>query len=100
MDGAGLRAVQEPLKDSYRSSPHEALVTLRAGNDARNVRRQQRPGYTTIRLLHGTANNTARSIPPILCEHMCGRSAFGDAHISRIGVSNLLHDPERCRRVH
>jgi len=30
MDSAELRAVQEPLKDAYRSSPHEALVTLRA----------------------------------------------------------------------
>src|ERR1700753_278729 len=30
MDSAELHAVQEPLKDAYRSSPHEALVTLRA----------------------------------------------------------------------
>ena len=30
MDSAELRAVQEPLKDAYRASPHEALVTLRA----------------------------------------------------------------------
>jgi uncharacterized OsmC-like protein len=30
MDSAGLRAAQEPLKDVYRTSPHEALVTLRA----------------------------------------------------------------------
>ena len=30
MDSEGLRAVQEPLKDSYRSNPHDALVTLRA----------------------------------------------------------------------
>ena len=30
MDSAGLRAVQEPLKDAYRSNPREALVTLRA----------------------------------------------------------------------
>jgi len=30
MDSAGLRAVQEPLKDAYRGNPREALVTLRA----------------------------------------------------------------------
>jgi uncharacterized OsmC-like protein len=30
MDSAGLRAVQEPLKDAYRENPREALVTLRA----------------------------------------------------------------------
>ena len=30
MDSAELRAVQEPLKDAYRSDPREALVTLRA----------------------------------------------------------------------
>ena len=30
MDSAELRAVQEPLKNAYRSSPHDALVTLRA----------------------------------------------------------------------
>ena len=30
MDSAELRTVQEPLKDAYRSNPHEALVTLRA----------------------------------------------------------------------
>jgi len=30
MDSAGLRAVQEPLKDTYRANPREALVTLRA----------------------------------------------------------------------
>jgi len=30
MDSAGLRAVQEPLKDAYRKDPREALVTLRA----------------------------------------------------------------------
>ncbi|MGH3298941.1 MAG: OsmC family protein [Trebonia sp.] len=30
MDGEGLRAVQQPLKDAYRSDPQEALVTLRA----------------------------------------------------------------------
>ncbi len=30
MDSAELREVQEPLKDVYRASPHEALVTLRA----------------------------------------------------------------------
>jgi uncharacterized OsmC-like protein len=30
MDSAGLRAVQEPLKDTYRGNPHKALVTLRA----------------------------------------------------------------------
>ena len=30
MDSAELRAVQEPLKDSYRQHPREALITLRA----------------------------------------------------------------------
>jgi len=30
MDSAELRAVQEPLKDSYRQNPREALITLRA----------------------------------------------------------------------
>jgi uncharacterized OsmC-like protein len=30
MDSAELRAVQEPLKDSYRQNPHDALITLRA----------------------------------------------------------------------
>jgi uncharacterized OsmC-like protein len=30
MDSAELRAVQEPLKDAYRSNPHEAMITLRA----------------------------------------------------------------------
>jgi uncharacterized OsmC-like protein len=30
MDGAGLRAVQQPLKDAYRENPQQALVTLRA----------------------------------------------------------------------
>lgn len=30
MDSNGLRAVQQPLKDAYRSNPAEALVTLRA----------------------------------------------------------------------
>jgi uncharacterized OsmC-like protein len=30
MDSAELRAVQQPLKDAYRNSPGEALVTLRA----------------------------------------------------------------------
>jgi uncharacterized OsmC-like protein len=30
MDSAELRAVQEPLKDTYRENPREALVTLRA----------------------------------------------------------------------
>jgi uncharacterized OsmC-like protein len=30
MDSAELRAVQEPLKDAYRSDPREALITLRA----------------------------------------------------------------------
>jgi uncharacterized OsmC-like protein len=30
MDSAELRAVQEPLKDSYRQNPGEALITLRA----------------------------------------------------------------------
>ena len=30
MESAELRAVQEPLKDSYRQNPGEALITLRA----------------------------------------------------------------------
>jgi uncharacterized OsmC-like protein len=30
MDGNELRAVQQPLKDSYRQNPREAVVTLRA----------------------------------------------------------------------
>jgi hypothetical protein len=30
MDSAELRAVQKPLKDSYRQNPGEALITLRA----------------------------------------------------------------------
>jgi uncharacterized OsmC-like protein len=30
MDGAGLRSVQQPLKDSYRRDPGGAAVTLRA----------------------------------------------------------------------
>jgi len=30
MDSADLRAAQEPLKDTYRENPREALVTLRA----------------------------------------------------------------------
>jgi uncharacterized OsmC-like protein len=30
MDSAALRAVQQPLKDAYRESPEEAVVTLRA----------------------------------------------------------------------
>ena len=30
MDSAELRAVQEPLKDSYRQNPREALITLTA----------------------------------------------------------------------
>lgn len=30
MDSAELRAVQEPLKDSYRQNPREALITLAA----------------------------------------------------------------------
>jgi uncharacterized OsmC-like protein len=30
MDSAGLRAVQQPLKDAYRQDPQEAVVTLRA----------------------------------------------------------------------
>ena len=30
MDSAGLRAVQEPLKDAYRTNPGGAVVTLRA----------------------------------------------------------------------
>ena len=38
MDSAELRALQQPLKDAYRESPQEAVVTLRAhgqlGNEA------------------------------------------------------------------
>src|SRR5437763_9613796 len=30
MDSAELRAVQQPLKDAYRTDPREALITLRA----------------------------------------------------------------------
>ena len=30
MDSSELRAVQQPLKDAYRKSPGEAVVTLRA----------------------------------------------------------------------
>ena len=30
MDSDGLRAVQEPLKDTYRQDPRQAVVTLRA----------------------------------------------------------------------
>jgi uncharacterized OsmC-like protein len=30
MDSAGLRALQQPLKDAYREDPGQALVTLRA----------------------------------------------------------------------
>ena len=30
MDSAGLRAVQQPLKDAYREDPRAAVVTLRA----------------------------------------------------------------------
>jgi uncharacterized OsmC-like protein len=30
MDSAALRALQQPLKDAYRSDPREAVVTLRA----------------------------------------------------------------------
>jgi uncharacterized OsmC-like protein len=30
MDSAELRTVQQPLKDSYRSNPDEAMITLRA----------------------------------------------------------------------
>lgn len=30
MDGAELRALQQPLKDAYRENPSEAVVTLRA----------------------------------------------------------------------
>ncbi len=30
MDSAGLRAVQQPLKDAYRNNPEAAVVTLRA----------------------------------------------------------------------
>ncbi len=30
MDNAQLRAVQQPLKDAYRTNPNEAVVTLRA----------------------------------------------------------------------
>ena len=31
MDSAGLRTVQQPLKDAYRSDPQKAVITLRAG---------------------------------------------------------------------
>ena len=30
MDSAGLRAVQQPLKEAYRQDPRQAVVTLRA----------------------------------------------------------------------
>ncbi len=30
MDSAGLRALQQPLKDTYREDPEKAVVTLRA----------------------------------------------------------------------
>jgi uncharacterized OsmC-like protein len=30
VDSAGLRAVQQPLKDAYRENPQQAVVTLRA----------------------------------------------------------------------
>src|SRR5260370_18215621 len=30
MDSAGVRAVQQPVKDAYRNSPEAAVVTLRA----------------------------------------------------------------------
>jgi uncharacterized OsmC-like protein len=30
MDGADLRALQQPLKDAYREDPRRALITLRA----------------------------------------------------------------------
>jgi uncharacterized OsmC-like protein len=30
VDSAGLRAVQQPLKDAYRQDPQQAVVTLRA----------------------------------------------------------------------
>ena len=30
MDSAGLRALQQPLKDAYREDPEQAVVTLRA----------------------------------------------------------------------
>ena len=30
MDSAGLRAVQQPLKDAYREDPQQAVITLRA----------------------------------------------------------------------
>ena len=33
MDSAGLRAVQQPLKDAYREKPQDAVVTLRAHGD-------------------------------------------------------------------
>ncbi|MEP7022466.1 MAG: OsmC family protein [Actinomycetota bacterium] len=33
MDSAGLRAVQQPLKDAYREDPQEAVVTLRASGE-------------------------------------------------------------------
>src|SRR5690348_3013362 len=33
MDSAGLRAVQQPLKDAYRRDPGEAVITLRADGE-------------------------------------------------------------------
>src|ERR1700745_2529130 len=30
MDAAGLRALQAPIKDRYKSDPHAALITLKA----------------------------------------------------------------------
>jgi uncharacterized OsmC-like protein len=30
VDSAGLRAVQQPLKEAYRQDPHRAVITLRA----------------------------------------------------------------------
>jgi uncharacterized OsmC-like protein len=33
MDSTGLRAVQQPLKDAYRSDPDAAVITLRADGE-------------------------------------------------------------------
>jgi len=33
MDAEGLRALQQPLKDAYRSDPAAAVITLRARGD-------------------------------------------------------------------
>ena len=33
VDGTALRAVQQPLKDTYRQDPQQALITLRADGE-------------------------------------------------------------------